>query len=107
MGGGGFPRRLIRSPGRLSLSFLFPDRRGEIDPRGDAGPAKDQIDAVLIALGDLEMPGSVVDPVDANMRQVLEHLPGRGLGHYPPGRPVKGLLGLPHLVLDEHVDQGS
>ena len=53
------------------------------------------------------MPGSVVDPVDANMRQVLEHLPRCGLGHHPPGRPVEGLLGLPHLVLDEHVDQGG
>ena len=107
MGGGGFPRRLIRSPGRLSLFFLFPDRRDEIDPGVDAGPAKDLIDAVLIALGDLEMPRSVVEPMDRDMRQVLEHLPSRGLGHHPPGRPVKGLLGLPHLVLDEHIDQGG
>ena len=108
MGGGGFPRRLIRSPRSLwDLPSPFPDRRDEIDPGVDAGPAKDLIDAVLIALGDLEMPGSVVDSVGANMRQVLEHLPGRGLAHHPPGRPVKGLLGLPHLVLDEHVDQGG
>ena len=53
------------------------------------------------------MPGSVVDPMDRDMRQVLEHLPGRGPGHHSSGRPVKGLLGLPHLVLDEHVDQGG
>ncbi|MDA8150384.1 MAG: hypothetical protein M0041_04500 [Nitrospiraceae bacterium] len=99
VGGGGCPRRLIRSPERLGdLPSLFPDRRDEIDPGIDAGPAQDLIDAVLIALGDLEMPGSVVDPVDANMRQVLEHLPRCGLGHHPSGRPVKGLLGLPHLI---------
>ncbi len=53
------------------------------------------------------MTGSVVDPMDRDMRQVLKHLPGRGLGHHSPGRPVKGLLGLPHLVLEEHVDQGG
>ena len=72
----------------------------------DAGPAQDLIEAVSRALGDLEMPGSVADPMDRDMRQVLKHTsPGRGLGHHPPGRPIKGLLGLPNLVLDEHVDQ--
>ena len=53
------------------------------------------------------MARSVVDPMDCHMRQLLKDLPGCGLGHHPAGRPVEGFLGLAHLVLDVHVDQGG
>ena len=52
VGGGGCPRRLVRSPGSLwDLPSPFPDRRDEIDPGVDAGPAKDLIDAVFDSVG--------------------------------------------------------